>query len=105
MKKTAHIQERQGLTKRELDGKIPTFFFHLPVGPMLQLFKQRGFNDRKSDAHAPLVSDPHQASLRFESNITLRKFEAHVQQSSETKRLFQAVEAHSARAQIDSAHL
>src|SRR5579871_1738920 len=105
MKKTAHIQERQGLTKCELDGKIPSFFLHLPIRPVLQLFKQRGFDYCKSYSYSAFISDPHESGLGFEPNISLRKIETDVQQSAEAKRLFETVKSHSARAQIDSAHL
>src|SRR4029077_18563656 len=89
----------------ELDREFPAFFFHLLVGPMLQLLKKRRFNHGKTDAHAPLITNPHESRFRLKQNFTFRQHEAYVEQSRKTQRLFHAVEAHAPRAEVDSLHV
>src|SRR5580658_771809 len=67
-----------------LGGKLPSFFFHFAVGPVLQLFEQGRFDHGKADADPAFFAHPHQPGLGLEHNFAVRQNEANVEQSSES---------------------
>src|ERR1017187_4254701 len=87
-----------------LNGELPAFFFHFSVGPVLELFEEGGFDYGEGDADAAFVADPHEAGFGQEEDVAFGQHEAHVEESRETERLFQAVETHAAGAEVASLH-
>src|SRR5579863_4781351 len=68
---------------------------------MLQLFEKGRFDHDKANSDAPFVANPHEARLGLKPNITFRQQETDIEQSSETKRLFEPIQTHPAGAEID----
>src|SRR5579863_885457 len=91
--------------EQDSGGKIPAFFLHFAVGPVLKLFKQCWFDHRKADAHAALVANPHQPGFGLEMDIAFGQVETDIQQPGEAQGLLQAIESHAASAQIDAQYL
>jgi hypothetical protein len=64
--------------KQALGGEVPAFFFHLAVGPVLELFEERRFDHCEADADAAFLADPHKTRFRLEEDIGLGQHEADV---------------------------
>ncbi len=72
---------------------------------MLELFEEGGFDYGEADADAPFVADPHQAGLGLEKDFAFGQKEADIEQSRETQRVLQTVEAHASGAEVHSLHV
>ncbi len=60
-------------------GEFPAFFFHLAVGPVLELFEEGRFDHSEADADAAFLADPHEAGFRLEEDFALGQHEADVE--------------------------
>ena len=74
-----------------LGGKLPAFFFHFLVRPVLQVFEEGGFDHSEANPDAALIADPHEASFCQKNNLAVGQDEAYIQRAGEAQRLFEAV--------------
>src|SRR3981081_1492882 len=95
------LRSAQQGSKQKSGGELPAFFFHFPVGPVLELFEERGFDDREPDADPAFVAHPHKASLRLEEVFAFGKDEAYIEKSGEAERFVKAVQSHPPGAEVN----
>src|ERR1700733_342346 len=85
-------------------GKFPAFVFHSFVGPLLELFEERWFDDLETDANAACAAYPSHPRLGLKQSLASRQNEAQIQQAGKAHWFSHAVEAHASDAQIDALH-
>src|SRR6202046_365544 len=84
---------------------MPTFVFHLLVGPVLKLFEERRIDDGEAQANATLIAHPHNSRLGTKDHFGVGKREAHIEQPGKFHGLWKPIQSHAARAQVHALDL